>query len=854
MKSLRKFMCVVLCLPVAGVMAQDTQSSGNNRIQSGIEEIVTTAQKREQNVNDVGMTIDTATGKKIKDLGITDTFDIGKLVSGFTANLNYYGSPVYTIRGVGFQDTALASPQTVSVNIDQMPIAFAAMTNGAILDLDRVEVLKGPQGTLFGMNTTGGAINYIANKPTEEFEAELSLGLARFGEYDVSGFVSGPLTDSLSYRVAMRSITSDGHQYSYTGNQGAGPNPMWASRGDTYTFDDEKGAKDFFNTRVSLLWEPTDTFSALLRVDAWTDKGDAPIPQFQDAWQRSPAGTLPPLMENYPIAPKDNGAADWGPCVNSKRTGNENNADPDKTDVFGNPENLSNQNWNNCHDTAKDNDYAAVSLRMDWNIGEDLVLTSMTSVNDYERSEGLEADGTIYQNYEAHIVGDIETQFQELRLSGVMGETGTWVVGANYEHTETLDDFLASFGYSTVVPYTFFTVIPFGPTVTYTEQETDTISVFGSAEFDVSEDLRFTVGARWTDQERDARTCNQDNGDGVNATFGNQIITFNQISSGTEVVGGNSVAGGCWVAGDVAPFHTEKDGFKYELNEDNLSWKMGLAYSGIEDSLYWINVTKGFKSGSFPMIGATTVLQYAPVVQEEILAFELGTKMSLLDDRLQFNAAIFHYDYTDKQVVGSTPDPILGPLPTLINVPKSEVSGIDASLEWYPIEGLRIAPSFTYTDSEVKGEYRNWDSFAGGANGDSKDFSGQSFPAAPEIMAKVDIQYSWALADGAVMYVGANLDYQDATNAAFVDQCQETGISCTKTTVDVRDDLTDLAINARSLIDLRVGVDYGDWQAQAFVRNVTDKYYWTWSASTNDTVMRWTGMPRTYGVSLTKQF
>ena len=135
MKNINKVMLIAACVSAMNVMAQDAQPSKSNRIQSGIEEIVTTAQKREQNVNDVGMTIDTASGKKIKDFGITDTFDIGKLVSGFTANLNYYGSPVYTIRGVGFQDTALASPQTVSVNIDQMPIPFAAMTNGAILCL-----------------------------------------------------------------------------------------------------------------------------------------------------------------------------------------------------------------------------------------------------------------------------------------------------------------------------------------------------------------------------------------------------------------------------------------------------------------------------------------------------------------------------------------------------------------------------------------------------------------------------------------------------------------------------------------------------------------------------------------------
>ena len=118
-------------------------------------------------------------------------------------------------------------------------------------------------------------------------------------------------------------------------------------------------------------------------------------------------------------------------------------------------------------------------------------------------------------------------------------------MGANYEHTESEDDFLATFGYSTVVPFTFFTVIPFGPTVTYNDQETDTMSVFGSIEYGLSDDWLLTLGARYTDQEREATMCNQDSGDGVNASFGNQVIQFTQlVSTGEFQDGGNAVQGG----------------------------------------------------------------------------------------------------------------------------------------------------------------------------------------------------------------------------------------------------------------------------------------------------------------------
>ena len=165
-------------------IAQDTV---NNSF-VGLEEIIVTAQKREQNINEVGMSIDVASGEQLENAGVKDMIDLGRLVSGFTANSNYYGTYTYTIRGVGFQDTALASNGAVSINIDEMPIPFSALTTGVVLDIERVEVLKGPQGTLFGQNTTGGAINYIANKPTDEFEAGIRLQYGSFNEIDITGF------------------------------------------------------------------------------------------------------------------------------------------------------------------------------------------------------------------------------------------------------------------------------------------------------------------------------------------------------------------------------------------------------------------------------------------------------------------------------------------------------------------------------------------------------------------------------------------------------------------------------------------------------------------------------------------
>ena len=171
---------------------------------SGLGDIVVTAQKREQAINDVPLSITAASGEKLANQGITNVADLVKIVPGFNYTESAFATPVYTLRGIGFYDTSLAAKPTVSIYQDQVPIPFSIMTRGATLDLERVEVLKGPQGTLFGSNATGGAINYIAAKPTSTFKAGLDAGLDSFGQVSGGGFISGPISDTLSARVAVR--------------------------------------------------------------------------------------------------------------------------------------------------------------------------------------------------------------------------------------------------------------------------------------------------------------------------------------------------------------------------------------------------------------------------------------------------------------------------------------------------------------------------------------------------------------------------------------------------------------------------------------------------------------------------
>ena len=867
--KLRFLLPFIVLLPPS---ASGEETTARNTV---IEEVVVTAQKREESINDVGMSIQTATGEKLNDLGITDTADLYKVVTGFNSNVTYYGTSIYTIRGVGFQDTALASGPTVSVYLDQMPLPFSALTQGVILDLERVEALKGPQGTLFGQNSTGGAVNYIAKKPTNEFEVGFDASYGRFNEFDVTGFVSGPISEAVGYRLAVRNIRSDGWQEPVLKNPAQ--DPFWTAAGRSYSrSDDEWGEKDFTSYRASLQWQASDRFSGLLSVSGFLDKSQTQAPQLYGIASLNPDGDLNPLVADYPRAGDDNRDADWGPCVNvfggspdlvfvdgNIVTG----LTVDQTDVDGNGLNLNNRLYDRCEDAEKDNDYFNVALRMDWDLNDDITLTSLTSYGEFNREQQLESDGTFYQDYESSQDGFLDVFFQEVRVAGSFGGTGTWVVGANYEDTSTWDSFVQTYGISSAIPTLGN---PLGPTQPNNRQNSETWAVFASFDYPVRDDLILQLGARFTDQERDYRGCGGDAGDGTwsDISEGIQVILQSSLPGGDLGAGTvNAGPGGCGSTGPAPAFHPIPSGFTNELNEDNVSWRVGLNWEATPESLYYVNVSQGYKSGSFPTVAAAASLQLEPVKQEDLLAYEVGTKLALSDGKMQLNAAVFYYDYTDKQILAAVPDIIFGSLPALVNVPDSDVIGGEIALEWYPIPGLRVAPSVSYARSEVKGDFASFDPFFNPANNaNPKDFSGQKFPNAPEWQANMDVQYEWAFGDGWIAFVGLTANYQDETTGFFVDECKDPALPCTRekssTTctgacseaVPNFEGNTDLIINERLLVDLRGGVENDAWRVWGWVRNATDKYYWNQVAHVNDVLLRYTGMPRTYGVSFSYRF
>lgn len=197
---------------------------------SSADDIIVTANKREQSANKVGITITALGGEELARRQISSLSDVANAVPGLVFSPSTANTPIFTLRGVGFNEKALGVYPAVSVYLDQVPLPFPVLASHAAFDLERIEVLKGPQGTLFGQNATGGAINYIAAKPTDEWMGSGSLGYGRFNRVELNGVVSGPVADGVGIRLAVQGVHSGDWQQSATRDDTLGKEEYLAGR------------------------------------------------------------------------------------------------------------------------------------------------------------------------------------------------------------------------------------------------------------------------------------------------------------------------------------------------------------------------------------------------------------------------------------------------------------------------------------------------------------------------------------------------------------------------------------------------------------------------------------------------
>ncbi len=794
-------------------------------------DIVVTANKREQNLNDVGLSITAISGETLAERRITSVQDIANAVPGLKFAESGAGTPIYTLRGIGFNEESLGVYPSVSVYTDEVPLPFPVLALRAALDLERVEALKGPQGTLFGQNATGGAINYIAAKPTDELQYGAAVSYGRFNAIDGNAFISGPMGDNAGFRLAISAADSDGWQQSLT-------RP-----------GDRNGAQKYISGRLTLALEPSDSLRLRATVTAWQDKSEPQAAQLIAVRAQNPAVVQAGVLA-APFAQLNARSADWTTtspyrvCVAP--------LDCVLFGFFGIPGDLTTVPRTTPNLEPRSNrKFIQGALRADLDIGDFATLTSITSYLDFDQHLYSDKDGTAQA---VANIGDglanIRSFNQELRIANQGSGPFRWVLGANYEDSRTFEDQSLTFANGSSSNFATAFINTTGSEVL---QNIRNYAFFANGEYDVAEKLTLKLGGRYTKSRNRAELCSKGNGDGLVS------FLFNIIGSGSGNPFTPIGVDDCYVLNAQG---VPGDRILDTLSEDNFSWRAGLDFKPSEDVLVYANVSRGYKAGSFPTLASADFRAYFPVVQESVLSYEAGFKASLADRKVQFNGAAFYYDYTNKQIRGKVVDPIFDVLDALLNVPKSRVLGAEAELTLRPADGLSFAGSVTYLDSKVKtsngaqfigpSAYGNncttTPTFPGHDPGEC-DFTGSELPFTPKWSYSLSVDYRHDMGDSAI-FLGADLRGQSSSVSTLngrsiqfrnlANDRHATGIA------------QPFVIPSYAVVDARLGYEFGDRRYKVMVwgKNVFNKYYVTNAAHYLDTTVRFVGQPAIYGITL----
>jgi iron complex outermembrane receptor protein len=415
-------------------------SPGDN---GGLEEIVVTAQRREESAQNVGIAMSVLSGQTLADKSISYVNDLQNAVPNLQVEPAFGSSqPQFRLRGVGFIDYTSNNTAPVGVSLDGVAFALPIQTQGQLFDIDRVEVLRGPQGTLYGRNTTGGEINFISNRPTADPHAGVSLEYGSHNELNAEGFVSGGIAEGLEGRLAVATEQGGAWQRNRVTGQ---------SLGD----------KDKIAVRGQLQWDPAGALDFRLGVHWGQDKSDE-----QGLYLLRPftPGSGPPAI------PADTSRYATGWALNpafAKLIGISSSSKPGL------------DNSNEGADLTANIDFGGAKL------------TSITAYNKLIRREYADWDATQFNDSDEYLNSNLNVFSQELRLAASRGPFG-WVAGAFYSHEELHENF-----------YSDLTDRLGGIAVTTYGQVANSLGVFAQGNYQLTDTLKATLGVREDHENRE---------------------------------------------------------------------------------------------------------------------------------------------------------------------------------------------------------------------------------------------------------------------------------------------------------------------------------------------------------------
>jgi outer membrane receptor protein involved in Fe transport len=782
-----------------------------------LEEVIVTAQKRAESLQDVPISVSAIQGEQIQDAGIPNM----AALADYVPNLHIADAPVNTniyMRGVGSGNNQ-GFEQSVGMYIDGVYMGRGRQYRAAFLDVERVEVLRGPQGTLFGRNTVAGAINITSASPDmgEEFNGQLAASYESNEGELYEGYISGALTDTLAARLAFKSRETDG--YARNAFLGEG-----------------EGRIDEFTYRLTLAWQPSDDLdinfkysnSDYERIGA-TTTGKV----FLTADERNELVPNRSAFADAAYSIMDMFFPDYADITRQEFTiFKDNGYGQSQADGLGigiNPD-------------SSENDIDNAVLTVNWNVGGH-TLTSITGYSEYRYVDGADVDWLPLQFIHRDDDQRFEQWSQELRITSPGGEFFDYVAGFYYDTSDldfdrrvTLDtnfdglfpQFLSNVLSGGAIPPEALpqnllaadTGGAYGPNQIarnrFYQLESESWALFGQGTFNFTDRLRLTVGVRYTEETKDvvSRQYLSDINTGLGAPSDNYFLALIQATS--------------------------FNAYAYDYDEDretdallpsfNLQWDVG------QDSMLYASFSQGFKSGGFtaaddgepgdldqgsfpcapnPDFTVDIASCYDPTRpnddfefdDEEVDAYEIGGKHTLLDGAMRFNWAFFYTEYSDLQTAVFE-----GLGFNVKNAASSEVLGLEVDSMWQATDALRLGLNFAWLDASYD-EFADGpctaiqidaDPFCGSPLGVSEnDLSGEPTLYASDYSASLLFDYVRPIG-GVEFFMSGEANYRDEFNSAGDND-----------PLDVIDSFTK--------VNLRLGVRGDWWELMAYGRNIFDE-------------------------------
>jgi iron complex outermembrane receptor protein len=777
-------------------LAQDTTK---DKEPAKLGNVVVTSQSREQSLQEVPIAVQVISDTMIDQVAAYNLGDLDTFVPGLEVSSESPTQPRFKIRGISTDDFGVGTDPAVGVYVDGVYSARSGGSLLALIDVERIEVLKGPQGTLFGRNSAAGAISIITKKPTDELEGRVRVRFGNDGRQYIDGLLNAPTGEHSAFRFSALKNESDG----------------WledATTGQDYFGDDN------WATRAAWRWDITDATQMILSWDH----------EKIDQLARPAIGIVPlppyPGLPAYPADPND--------YLDPRDT-------PFSNDVIDNEESRT---------------FDGVTLSIDHKTSWGNIV-STTAWRSFDTVNREDEDGTNRPNlyFDTANVEDNTSFYQEFKFSGA-NERMDWVAGISYYDenakqrsettglTDSMDTVLLNLAglpaYSLVQQVLDFYQVPvslFGHTWTETmanEGDFKSAAVFGDVIWHLNDRTNLTTGLRYT---HDSKTFSWLNGPRVAPGLDESLAQLDAMGF-FELDPLLQAIRPVFDQDIVFALPPDVEGAKVKAKNSWSDWspRMVLDYSPNDNLMWFGSVTKGYKAGGYNSVEVGSLFN-----NEDVWSYEAGFKSTFPAQRVSFNGSTYYYVYKDKQSIRLDPNSSGSGIPQyLIDTADEQAWGVEFDAHWQATDAFGLEANLAYIDATYKDKVTDT----------GVDLSGDP-TGQPKWSFAVGANYRWMTSVG---------DIEWSMHHAFQSAGRCNGDSLVQGSCSVTPNF--VVNGAQNRTDMRVDWNSpeGTWGAAAYVNNLFDNQYVTGVGGlTRDVFGTATGsitMPRQYGIELSVHF